>query len=295
MSDRDTEIDEAMALIRDAVGRQLGVDRPLPAAIDRASLPRFGAELPDELPAQRRAQLAAEAERLDPWLQGPFWLGGDLVIGAWRDNQRWLGLGEELPADLGGMRVLDIGCNAGYDPFMFALRGPDYVLGCEPFEFIEQARFLQRVYGTDIDFRPLGWQDLDPAEHGTFDLVHCHGVLYHDMHPLALLQRIRELLAPGGTLYLGSMMLADPELSEYARFVPGAYHGDPTWWWVPGRLAMRWMLESAGFDVRRQLPVHDGPPGDFATINGYFECAAAEPSPQGTHVRALAPPDQPAR
>ena len=84
------------------------------------------------------------------------------------------------------------------------------------------------------------------------------------------------MLAPGGTLYFGSMMLADPELSEYARFVPGAYYEDATWWWVPGRLAMRWMLESVGLEVVRQLAVHDGPPGEFATINGYFECGLGD-------------------
>jgi len=290
MIDPNAGIDEAMALIREAVDRQLGMECPPLADVDPASLPRLCEDLPAQLPDGRREELAAEAARLEPWLQGPFWLGGDLVIGgAWRNDLRWLGFGEELPADLSGRRVLDIGSNAGYDAFMFHMRGAEYVLGCEPCVFIEQARFLQRVYGTGVDFRPLSWQDLDPAEHGTFDVVHCHGVLYHDMHPMALLQRVREMLAPGGTLYFGSMMLADPELSEYARFVPGAYHGDPTWWWVPGRLAMRWMLEAAGFEVRRQLPVYDGPAGEFATINGYFECGPAQTPPQATHVRAPAP------
>jgi tRNA (mo5U34)-methyltransferase len=197
-----------------------------------------------------------------------------------------------VPADLSGARVLDVGCNAGYDAFMFHARGAEYVLGCEPFDFIEQAHFLQRVYKTDVDFRRLGWQDLDPAVHGRFDLVHCHGVLYHDMHPMALLQRLREMLTDDGTLYFGSMMLADPELSEHARFVPGAYYGDPTWWWVPGRLAMRWMLDTAGLEVRRQLPVHDGPPGEFATINGYFECGRGPEAATSTHVGPTgAPPD----
>jgi tRNA (mo5U34)-methyltransferase len=293
MSEPSSDIDDAMALIRLAVGRQLGVERPLPADIDIASLPRFGRELPSELSAERRAELEAEAQRLDPWLQGPFWLGGDLVIGgAWRNDGRWLGFGDEVPADLRGKRVLDIGCNAGYDAFMFDARGADYVLGCEPFDFIEQAHFLQRVYETGVDFQRLGWQDLDPALHGRFDVVHCHGVLYHDMHPMALLQRLRQMLTDDGTLYFGSMMLADPELSEHARFVPGAYFGDPTWWWVPGRLAMRWMLESAGLEVRRQLPVHDGPPGEFATINGYFECGRAPEAVASTYVGSIeAPPD----
>jgi len=280
MTDPSTDIDAAMARIREVVGVQLGVERPLAADVEVSALPRFGKDLPAELTPERAAEIMAEAERLDPWLQGPFWLGGDLVIGgAWRNDHRWQGFGEDVPADLSGKRVLDVGCNAGYDPFMFHMRGAKYVLGCEPFQFIQQARFLERLYETGVDFQPLGWQDLDPAVHGTFDLVHCHGVLYHDMHPMALLQRLREMLAPGGTLYFGSMMLADPELSEYARFVPGSYYEDATWWWVPGRLAMRWMLESVGLEVRRQLAVHDGPVGEFATINGYFECGLGEPSP----------------
>jgi SAM-dependent methyltransferase len=290
MTDPKTEldparIDDAMTAVRQAVKAQLGVERPVPVDVDRADLPQFAPDLPDVLDPQRRAELAAEVARLDPWLQGPFWLGGDLVIGgAWRNDARWRELGATIPDDLHGKRVLDVGSNAGYDPFMFHLRGAEYVLACEPFEFIEQARFLERVYRTGIDFRRIGWQELDPATHGTFELVHCHGVLYHDLHPAALLQRLRPMLVPGGTLYFGSMMLADPELSEYARFVPGAYYGDPSWWWVPGRMAMRWLLEASGFAVRRQLPVHDGPPGEFATMNGYFECVAADPAPGATRV-----------
>ena len=285
MSEETTEIDQAMARIREVVGVQLGVERPTAAEVDPATVPRFGKDLPEQLAPDQRAALVAEAERLDPWLQGPFWLGGDLVIGGtWRNDGRWSDIGDAIPADLSGRRVLDVGSNAGYDPFMFKLRGAEYVMGAEPYMFIEQARFLERIYKTGVDFQPLGWQDLDPAVHGTFDLVHCHGVLYHEMHPMALLQRLREMLAPGGALYFGSMMLADPEMSEYARFVPGAYYVDATWWWVPGRLAMRWMLESVGFDVRRQLAVYDGPPGEVETINGYFECGLGEPSPLVTRV-----------
>jgi hypothetical protein len=100
--------------------------------------------------------------------------------------------------------------------------------------------------------------------------VHCHGVLYHDLHPMALVQRLASMLAPGGTLFFGSIMLADPELSEYARFVPGAYYGDETWWWVPGRLAMRRMLEAAGLAVSEEFGLFPGPPGEFPVITGYF-------------------------
>jgi hypothetical protein len=66
------------------------------------------------------------------------------------------------------------------------------------------------------------------------------------------------------------MMLEAAEVSEYTRFVPGEFYGDPTWWWVPGRLALRWMLEAAGFGVDEQFGTAPGPLGDFRVINAYF-------------------------
>lgn len=260
-----------MALLRQAAERQLGTERPPAADVDPATLVRFSADLPRELSEAERARLVARAEELEPWLQGPFLLGGDVVVGgAWRNDQRWVVLARELPEDLSGRRVLDVGSNAGYDPFVFRLRGADYVLGCEPFEYINQARFLESIYASGADFQKIGWQQLEPERHGSFDLVHCHGVLYHEPDPMGLLARLWQMTAPGGTLLLGSMMLADPTLSEYARFVPTTYYGDSTWWWVPGRLALRWMIETSGFDVDGDFGEHPGPPGEFRTVNGYF-------------------------
>ncbi len=267
---------DVMGGLREAVEKQLGVERPAHAAIAPSDCERFAADLPEALPPARRKELLERAEELQPWLQGPFWLGGDVVVGgAWRNDQRWVGFGEQVPASLEGMRVLDIGSNAGYDPFMFRKRGAAEVLACEPFEFIAQARFLEEVYRSGVDFQPLMWEQLDPATHGTFDMVHCHGVLYHDLHPMALVQKLRAMLAPGGTLFFGSMMLGSPELSEYARFVPGAYYGDDTWWWVPGRLCMKRMLEAADLEVIEEFGVHPGPPGEFDVVNGYFRARPA--------------------
>jgi SAM-dependent methyltransferase len=277
-TDTNAQTNAPLSALRAAVARQLGVERPPAAEVRFDQVVRFSPDLPSELSTDKREQLATRAEELQPWLQGPFLLGGDLLVGgAWRTDQRWIGLSDQLP-DVQGKRVLDVGSNAGYDPFMFHLRGAEYILACEPFEFHEQALFLESLYKTGIDFQRLGWQDLDPARQGSFDLVHCHGVLYHEAHPMLMLQRLRAMLAPEGQMLFGSMMLASPELSEYTRFVPGAYYGDPTWWWVPGRLAMRWMLEATGFHVQEEFGISEGPPGEFETINGYFKLAAADPS-----------------
>lgn len=281
-------VDDSLEGIRAAVRRQLGVDvPPAPLDIDPHELPRFSPDLPDKLDPDRRADLVARAATLEPWLQGPFLLGGDLVIGgSWRNDQRWRWI-ETIVPDLTGKRVLDIGSNAGYDPFMFHLRGAASVVACEPYEFIHQARFLEEIYRTGVDFQQLTWQQLDPAEHGPFDYVHCHGVAYHEPHPLALVQKLRALIADDGALLFGSIMLARPEVSEYARFVPDSFNGDPTWWWVPGRLAMRWMLESAGFAEVEDLGVHPGVPGEFPVLTGYF---SARPGERLPHLEAASPP-----
>lgn len=265
--------------IRAAVRRQLGTDEPQPqgVAFDPEALVRFSPQLPRQLDAEQRQRLAAEAEELSPWLQGPFLLGGDLVVGGlWRNDMRWEGLGKEVAADLSGQRVLDIGSNAGYDPFMFKLRGAEHVLGCEPWEFIEQARFLESLYRSGVDLRQIGWQQLDPGEHGRFDLIHCNGILYHERNPLELLDGLFRMTAPGGTLLLGSMMLPEPEQAELARFIPGSYYGDETWWWVPGKAALPAMIEAAGFEVTGEFGEVPGPSGEFRVVNGYIRAVRAE-------------------
>jgi SAM-dependent methyltransferase len=271
-------LDNAMSGLREAVERQLGAEELSGMDIADAEIVRFAPDLPEKLDEKERERLLERVKQLEPWLQGPFALGGDLVIpGAWRNDRRWQGLGSHLP-DLSGKRVLDVGSNAGYDAFMFKLRGAAEVMACEPFDFIRQMEFLEEIYGSGIKPCRLAWQQLDPGVHGTFDLVHCHGVLYHEIHPVALLQRLRSMLNDNGTLLFGSMMLASAELSEYARFVPGSYYGDPTWWWVPGRLAMRWMLESVGLQIEAMFGLSDGPPGEFAVVNAYFQATRGKPA-----------------
>ncbi len=262
---------DQMARVREEVEGQLGQTDSIESAYDPETLVRFSPHVPERLTPEDRELLLARAKELEPWLQGPFLLGDDLVIGGiWRIDHRWMSLGPEVPEDLAGRRVLDVGSNAGYDPFTFSLRGAEEVLACEPFEFIEQARFLESIYRTGVDFRRIGWQELSAEEHGRFDLVHCHGVLYHEVDPLGLLTRLYEMTAPGGTLLIGSMMLADPTLADLWRFVPRAYFNDKTWWWVPGPLALRAMTESVGFEVESRFGEAPGPPGEFETINGYF-------------------------
>jgi SAM-dependent methyltransferase len=275
-------VDGGLQLIRDDVARQLQRIGHAVQKLDSDGLPRFSAHLPKELSSERIAELERTVASLEPWLQGPFVLADNFVIpGLWRNDLRGAWLGSTV-GDLSGLRVLDVGTNAGYDAFLFKLQGAAEVIGCEPFEFIHQARFLESVYRSGADFRQIGWQQLDPESHGRFDLVHCHGVFYHEPHPMLLLQKLRAMVADGGQLLFGSMLHASREQSEYIRFVPDSYAGDRTWWFVPGRLAMRWMLEVSGFEVD-ELLISDGVRGEFATLNAYFRGRPTAPAPELGH------------
>ena len=136
--------------------------------------------------------MLARADALQPWLQGPFWVGGDVVVGgAWRNDQRWVGFGQRVPASLRGSACSTSAPTPATTRSCSGAAARTYVLACEPFEFIEQARFLEAIYRSGVDFQPLEVGGPLPASHGTFDLVHCHGVLYHDLHPMALVQTAR--------------------------------------------------------------------------------------------------------
>jgi SAM-dependent methyltransferase len=248
--------------------------------VSNPSLPRirFSEHIENELSPESRSHLGSLAEQLGPWAQGPFLLGDDLVVGAERRNDlRWEEISKHLSSDLSGKRVLILGSNAGYDAFMCHLLGAETVLACEPSDFHRQAAFLESIYRTGIAFRQIGWQDLTSEQHGLFDVIHCPDQVHRELHHALMLGRLRSMLAPGGTLLIGTALLADSEGSEYVRFIGEEYDGDPSWWWLPGRGAMRHLLRVAGFHVEEEFDFTEEVRGKPAEVT-YFRAE------QGTHA-----------
>jgi SAM-dependent methyltransferase len=153
-----------------------------------------------------------------------------------------------------GERVLDVGCFTGDLLQILAARGADVYgleLQTEAVAIANEQLGDHRVFQADV----LG-ADFPP---GPYDVVTMMAVIEHVLEPRAMIQRARELLAPGGRLHLET----PNSDSMAARVMRGA--------WPPlapiehiylfGARAMRTLLQQSGFrDVRvglhvKRLPV----------------------------------------
>lgn len=210
------------------------------------------------------------AESLGPWfhninLRGvqtaPDHFLGDFPAVKWR---RFAG---DIPHDLTGSTVLDIGCNAGFYAMEMKRRGAARVLGIDFDEdYLAQARFAAEVESLDVEFRRMSVYDVAALQE-RFDIVFFIGVLYHLRHPLLALDLVHEHVTRDllvfQSMQRGSGSVMEPERDydfwdqdhfddpDYPRlhFIEHAYARDPTNWWVPNRACSAAMLRSAGYEI----------------------------------------------
>ena len=182
-------------------------------------------------------------------------------------NSKWSRFAHALPKDMGGMSVLDIGCNAGFYALEMKRRGADRVLGIDSDpRYLAQARFAAEVKALDIEFRQLSLYRIGDL-HEQFDLVIFMGVLYHLRHPLLALDLIHDTVARDLLLFQ-TMQRGPVEVSAVERdyeffemshfdaptyprmhFIEHRYAGDQTNWWAPNAAGSQAMLRSAGFSI----------------------------------------------
>jgi tRNA (mo5U34)-methyltransferase len=93
-----------------------------------------------------------------------------------------------IPADLTGMRVLDIGAWDGWFTFEMERRGASVVA----VDAVRSATFLRarELLDSRAEYVVADVCDLRPADLGQFDIVLFLGVLYHLKHPMLALDRV---------------------------------------------------------------------------------------------------------
>jgi tRNA (mo5U34)-methyltransferase len=179
---------------------------------------------------------------------------------------KWRFISPEIPEDLSGATILDIGCNAGFYSIEMKRRGAERVLGIDVDErYLNQARFAAQTLGWDIEFEKRSVYDADHIP-GKFDFVLFMGVFYHLRYPLLALDKVVKKI--GGRLIFQSMtrgsensrawnedypfrnkeIFNDPDFPA-AYFIEKKYAEDPTNWWIPNTAGVEAMLRSSGLEV----------------------------------------------
>ena len=210
-------------------------------------------------------------EELGPWFHDlhlpsghrtapDHWLG-DFPRFKWREIEA------HVPADLGGARALDIGCNAGFYAFQLAERGAGVLAIDLDEHYLRQARWAagQLDPHDRVEFRQMSVYDLVDVEE-QFDLILFLGVLYHLRYPQLALDLVAQKAR--GRVILQTLTMPgdepidvpeDVDLDERealaepgwprAAFIERSLAGDPTNWWAPDDACVRAMTRSAGLDL----------------------------------------------
>lgn len=191
-----------------------------------------------------------------------------------------------LPRDLRNKRVLDLGCSDGYFTFQMEARGGDVTaVDFVPptYTGFETAR---TILGSSAQFVMDNVYNLRPEKYGSFDVVLFMGVLYHLRKPLAALDAIRSVMAPGAMLFVGTMLideylaLPDGTITTLANINPilqrvplwqaypgDSLNGDYTNCFAPNRAALEVALSEAQFRVEQF---------EIVSMGGYARATAIE-------------------
>lgn len=118
------------------------------------------------------------------------------------------GLGRLVaPDEIEGKSFLDIGCGSGLSMLAALRLGAGTVTGVDIDEAsVHTAQQLLEQRASDVrekwSTRVASVFDLDPAVHGTFDVVHSWGVLHHTGDMARAIETAAQLVAPGGLYVL---------------------------------------------------------------------------------------------
>lgn len=176
----------------------------------------------------------------------------------------------QLPADLSGRRVLDIGSANGCMSLECERRGAAEVIGLTPLDGPDwgHRQLRDAVGATRTHFRLGSVYDLNPDVLGYFDTVLFCGVLYHLRYPMLAIDNIRRVATNEVFIetHISDKGLGrvdeDIPLWRFYRFneLSGGYSN----WFGPNIAAVLQAFESAGFST--ELVSSDGERARFHAV-----------------------------
>ncbi|MCI0659507.1 MAG: class I SAM-dependent methyltransferase, partial [Acidobacteria bacterium] len=156
-----------------------------------------------------------------------------------------------LPDDLTGKRVLDIGCWDGFFSFEAERHGAKVVA----VDCWQSERFFEAhsILNSGVEFREMSVYEITREKLGYFDIVFFLGVVYHLQHPLLALQRVCEVTQDTAVIeshVIDNILVTERPVMEYYENeeLGGQYDN----WWGPNTDCLIRMARTAGF-VRSDL------------------------------------------
>jgi tRNA (mo5U34)-methyltransferase len=147
----------------------------------------------------------------------------------------------QLPADLSGRRILDIGSANGCMSLECERRGAAEVIGLTPLDSLDwgHRQLRDAVGATRTHFRLGSVYDLNPKILGHFDTVLFCGVLYHLRYPMLAIDNIRRVAT--NEVFIETHV-SDEGLSQIDKDIPlwrfyrlNELNGDHSNWFGPNK------------------------------------------------------------
>jgi len=162
----------------------------------------------------------------------------------------------QMPKDLTGKSVIDVGAWDGFFSFEAEKRGAKEVVAVDSMMWQEEHKtFTTKKKGFDFAHKILKskvygveCEVMDLSKFKTFDLVLCLGILYHMKDPFGMCRVMFDITKEDGMLILETHCDALKEIKPGMIFYPtNEVNNDPLTWWGPNIKCVQDMLKVAGF------------------------------------------------
>jgi tRNA (mo5U34)-methyltransferase len=157
----------------------------------------------------------------------------------------------DLPPDMHGMRVLEIGPADGFFTKSLTERGAEVTA----VDYATKDHYgfgdMQRCAERDFTFHHANIFQIASLGLKPFDVVLCLGVLYHLPDPCRALWSLRPLV--GRQLILETLVSRKHDSEPFAEYLPASScNNDDTNFWAPNPLCCKLMLADAAYVVEKE-------------------------------------------
>jgi tRNA (mo5U34)-methyltransferase len=164
----------------------------------------------------------------------------------------------EMPTDLTGKSVLDIGCSEGFFAREAEERGATRIVGIDTAPgLVEKNELLSEITGSRLEFREQTVFDLVPETSGTFELVIFLSVFQHLDYPFQALDLISAVTSVTAIMEVPvAVSLADDPTFQLAPFAIMRRSAKGRRIFLPNEPMLFEMLSDAGFPTVDRLIRH---------------------------------------